>query len=290
MSDITENTNTTQTPPIQTNNFTGNTNAAQNVGHVYPLLDAVLRGDLPEVTKLVDEDETLLTQPLESDESILHIACTSTNLEVTKYFVEKGANIDLQDRHGCTPLYTAVVSKQYDNTQYLIEQGAALELADIDGKTPFYIACQRGWLDIMDLLLAKGADIECRAPAHYNFTPLNVAAYENNFATVQWLVEHGAPLRALDSFGETSMFSGCFHGNYELVRYLIEAGDDPMFTGNKNTLPVAYAEQYAKEPGKTWTVQYLKAAMEGKGHEYEPEPVDGVEFVPSREEVYDFLK
>jgi ankyrin repeat protein len=238
---------------------------------------AISAGNLNHLEELLSGDASLV-------QKALVLACQDGNIEIATYLIKKGADVDKKDSTGKSPLFVAAENGHTGIVLLLIEKGADIIFRDPDGKTPFYIATQRGHIDVMSLLLEKGADATSRAKNHYNFTPLNCATYENNFTTTKWLVETAhVPIRSLDQFQETAMFSACFHGNYEIVRYLIEKGDDPNYVGEKGILPRQYANQYAKEPGRTWTMEYLTAAMEGKGADYEPQPVNGVEFVPTVE-------
>jgi ankyrin repeat protein len=70
----------------------------------------------------------------------LHFAARYGTLEVFKYLVNKGLNINSQDINNVTPLHDAVFGIKIDVVSFLIENGANLNLKDVDGLTPYKLA------------------------------------------------------------------------------------------------------------------------------------------------------
>jgi len=75
-----------------------------------------------------------------------------------KALTEAGANLNVRDEEGYTPLIWAA---QHGNTRvadYLIAHGANLNPLDKGGYTPLMWACQEGHFSMVALLLTKGAN------------------------------------------------------------------------------------------------------------------------------------
>jgi uncharacterized protein len=74
--------------------------------------------------------------------------------------------------------------------EMLIAAGADVNLADENGDSPLSLACQQGNLDLAKLLLAKGADVQ---KARWNGeTPLLSAVNSGSLPLVELLLERGA--------------------------------------------------------------------------------------------------
>ena len=87
----------------------------------------------------------------------LHIAARSGKLEVVKYLVEKGANINAKDNHNktpWTPLHMAAVSEKWDVVKYLIEKGAGVNAEDQDLRTLLDWAVKNGKLNLVEYQVA----------------------------------------------------------------------------------------------------------------------------------------
>jgi uncharacterized protein len=137
---------------------------------------------------------------------------------------------------GATPLLRAANSHDLDATKLLLEYGAQVDLPNVNGVTPLLAAAGfgnargvlRGTYDpsaeqsvipVLDALLAAGADIDARVAdtSSHNAviarmstltnregqTVLFAAAMQNWNSVVTWLVEHGADITTVDANGKT---------------------------------------------------------------------------------------
>ena len=112
-------------------------------------------------------------------------------VEILKYLVEAGADVNIQCKHGYTALMKAV--SRYDveisHLQYLITVGADLNVADTEtGFTALMIALDRGNDSAVSLLLGKGALVNIVTPDLK--TPLSLHPGLNNLMITK-LLSHG---------------------------------------------------------------------------------------------------
>lgn len=97
-------------------------------------------------------------------ESEIASAAGSGDFYLVKLLAESGANLNVRDEEGYTPLTWAA---QHGNTRvaaYLIEHGANLNPLDRGGYTPLMWAAQEGHFSMVALLLERGANPFVRGP------------------------------------------------------------------------------------------------------------------------------
>lgn len=86
-----------------------------------------------------------------------------------------------------TPLHTALYSS-IDAVQLLLDNGADANITDACGSTPLHDAIDNGDLNVIQLLIDKGADVNTRD--NNGDTPLRYAGED----TRQLLIDNGATL------------------------------------------------------------------------------------------------
>jgi ankyrin repeat protein len=79
----------------------------------------------------------------------LHIASGKNKLEMVKYLLEIGANIDMKAKLGHTPLYSSTIFNNYDVFRYLIDNGADVNIRHSSGKTPLDVAVESCFNDMI---------------------------------------------------------------------------------------------------------------------------------------------
>ena len=74
----------------------------------------------------------------------------------------------------------------------LLKLGANLNVRNKSGDTPLHIAVEEGRIEIVEILLEAGADIQVED--HENNTPLHLAAIRGSLGIIASLVDAGASL------------------------------------------------------------------------------------------------
>ncbi len=92
--------------------------------------------------------------------------------------INGGADINMQDETGNTPLLTAIANESPILVNVLISAGADINQADRFGYTPLMSACLRGSQEVFKALLNAGADISIRNPVS-NRTVYEIAQNDN---------------------------------------------------------------------------------------------------------------
>lgn len=75
-----------------------------------------------------------------------------------EYLIERGADVNAQDKGGLIPLHNASSYGHVDIAAFLIKSGALVNATDRWAFTPLHEAAQKGRTQLCTLLLAHGAD------------------------------------------------------------------------------------------------------------------------------------
>ncbi len=126
----------------------------------YKFLEAVKDADGAKVKELLSAPGTTIidTKEFSSGETALHIVARRSDAVYTRYLLQAGANPNLRDKRGNTPLMVAVSGSAVELVGIFITAKANVDLANDSGETPLIRAVQLRSLPMVRALLAAGAD------------------------------------------------------------------------------------------------------------------------------------
>ena len=90
------------------------------------------------------------------------LVMVESSLEIARLLVNSGANVNVTDNEGSTPLHAAARSGYRDIAELLLESGASLDVRNKIQQTPLHVACGNGRLDVSRFLIDRGSDMNCR--------------------------------------------------------------------------------------------------------------------------------
>lgn len=89
----------------------------------------------------------------------LHYACSKNYPAIVKELVEQGAECNLSDRYGHTPLHRAASKGNIKIIEMLCgDFKASVDRADLEGNTPLHFACEEERVEACKVLLKYGAN------------------------------------------------------------------------------------------------------------------------------------
>jgi uncharacterized protein len=171
----------------------------------------------------------------EDGKTALMIAIDRRQPEIVKLLIEKGADLNVQDKHGNTALtFTILNIAQSNMAELLIEKGADVDLQDKDGITPL----------MKTLIFSSDEAIKKLDDLGYNRIELNpkLKANAELSASLQELakrvgiaesekiarilIEKGADLNIQDNSGRTALMLAIALNKKEIAKNLIMEGAD----------------------------------------------------------------
>jgi ankyrin repeat protein len=133
--------------------------AAQNYSDGYKLLQAVEKKDRGEFDQLIAKNHTVINaRDLTSGRTALHIAVARRDVVWLNYITSQGANPNIADSRGVTPIMLASQLGWGEGIQALIDARAHVDEPNSTGETPLISAVHRRDTQMMRILLRAGAD------------------------------------------------------------------------------------------------------------------------------------
>ena len=187
-------------------------------------------GDAVSVKTALKSSPKLLKTRNEAGETPLHYAAKYGHLDIVKFFVESGAEIDSLQRSlqtdpsrlDQTPLFVATEFGKLDVLQYLISKGADPDHRDASGVSPLYRAAQLPNAKAVAMLVQQDVSLDVRSRTNPEEATLAHVARGELLAE---LLEKGAPVRNLEELEYTALHA--HGGSAEDVRLLLEHGANP---------------------------------------------------------------
>ncbi|MHC4537535.1 MAG: ankyrin repeat domain-containing protein, partial [Planctomycetota bacterium] len=156
-------------------------------------------------SKIVPSTKQMIerVQQAKKDKSLFEAAAKG-DIDRVKALIAAGADANMKDKEGCTPLHIAAHRGHTAVVQLLSAEGASVNARhDEEGWMPLHVAAYSGHPDAVELLLAEGTDVNTRL--HTGHTSLHLAAGNGHVDVVELLLAEGANIEARDNLGTTPL-------------------------------------------------------------------------------------
>lgn len=126
----------------------------------YRFLEAVRKKEGDKVETLLGEagSTVILSRDLATGKGALHIVTERRDIAWLRYLVAKGADVNMRDDKGVTPIQLASGLGWLEGVAFLVERKADLDQSDDTGETPLINSVHRRDMAMMRVLLKGGAD------------------------------------------------------------------------------------------------------------------------------------
>ena len=178
--------------------------------------------------------------------------------DMVSLLIDAGADANIQNRYGLTPLIQSAISGNGEIISLLLDAGADANARTLQGDTALMNAAKAGSVQGVQALISAGADVEARDG--YSFqSPLMWAAAFNQAEIVSILAENGADINArsaelifsgiqqggvqgdFPNGGLTSLHHAARENGIETVNVLLALGADPNILDPQGISPLRVA-------------------------------------------------
>ena len=171
-------------------------------------IHAVRSGNLQRVKTLVKADESLVSKP-DDGTTPLHFAVRDARMEITKFLLEHGANVNAKSKRGETPIFRA---RSAQMARLLIEHGAKLDVKT-ENATAITNALRYNHRGVCKVLIESGQEIDFDSAIQLGETKL----VAQMLAKKPWLAK--PPRKPL--------YYPAGRDDLELTKLLLKHGADP---------------------------------------------------------------
>lgn len=185
-------------------------------------------------------------------DTALLMAVKQKSFLLVKMLTQTGANVNVKDRSGLTPLMLSIhLNAGYDMVKMILNAGANPNIKDAYGLTALVHEIRKSECDlrIIEALLKEGADVNIRSAS--GMTPLMYALDRTggDLQIVQLLINHGVDIHAKDNSGRNAFLYAVKTGNLTIIRRLIHIGARVNTVDNQgqNALIIAVNQRVSPE-------------------------------------------
>jgi len=143
----------------------------------------------------------------------------NNSLPAAKLLIDNGANTNLQNDTGETPLWPTVLKNYSEMARLLIEHGADVNLTNNRGITLLILAALIDNKEAVELLLENGADINHLST--FGLSPLVVTVQKNHLELAELLINRGAQINLKDAMGSTALLWSLIEERVDMLKLLI---------------------------------------------------------------------
>ena len=229
-----------------------NANAENNEGmtplQILSESDADDECDILNLAKLLLKCGAEVNRCDKANNTPLHLAMQRNRFMIAETLLEHGADANVENSGGMTPLQVLSQSHIEDErillspALLLLKLGVELNRSNSDNETSLHLATQRNRFKLAEILLENGADTnaendEGRTPLHI-LSESNANDECNVLKFAQLLLKHGAEVNKQDKANETSLHLAIQRNRFKLTDILLEHSADTNAENNEGKTPL----------------------------------------------------
>ena len=209
--------------------------------------EAVKRGDLAEVERMISQEPGLLNSRTQAGVSAVLLAIYYGNPAVADLLIDHGAPLDI---------FESAAAGRLERVKSLLAADPSLVNAyAADGFQALGLAAFLGHEEVVQFLLAQGATVNSPSNNAQRVQPLHSAVAGKHLEIAGQLLSHGAQVNACQSGGFTPLHGAAQNGQVEMLQLLLDHGADAQATSfdGKSAL------DFALENGQLQAADLLRA-------------------------------
>lgn len=192
-------------------------------------------GDFEAVKEMLEEDPGLANSRSLDGMSPVLAAMYHEHPGIAQLIIASGAELNI---------FEAAAVGRLDRVHEILDQDP--ELVDAiapDGFQPLGLACYFGHEDVAAHLLERGAAVDSASHNPMKVMPLHSAVAARSLEITRLLIEHGAPVNAVQADHITPLHAAAQNGDIAIVRLLLAAGADPNLRDAEGKTALDFARE-----------------------------------------------
>ncbi len=204
------------------------------------LYNRIIRGDARRLGELLAAHPELRETPMSFGTFPLMLAVAQQGGDCLQQLLNAGANPNRPDDNGNTALIEAVAYPdiRIEDIETLIAHGADINLPNLNGETPLMFACNSGHTDVVRMFLACGAD--ANRQDNNGMTALMYAADVDDTGPLRQLLARKARGDLFDKDGHSALAHAALNNRQEALGLLLADGDGPSVGLIQNLIDEAH--------------------------------------------------
>ena len=186
-------------------------------------------------------------------ETPLHLAIRWYRFRLAGFLLENGADTNVENKQGMTPLHILSQSDIEDDRsilyllRLLLKKGAEVNRRDKRNETPLHLAIRWVQFKLAGALLEHGADsnaVNNQRKTPFHELSQSEALFEGDILNLApLLLKHGAEVNRRDGSNEAPLHLAIQSNRFRLAKFLLENGADPNVENNKGMTPLQMLSQ-----------------------------------------------
>jgi len=189
-----------------------------------------------------------------SGAGLLHMAILFNNGSAADLLIDAGADVNMKDKSGATPLFSAVSKNNFRAFEKMLLRGGDPNAKNTNGESLLFYCIRFRNDEFVKLLVKKGSDVKFVDGSRN--TALHLAAAAGSEGICRVLISAGCPVDAKNGYEETPLFSAIHSGSPACVELLIKNGAQLTSVNISGITPI----QAAESEGRKEMVEILAAA------------------------------
>lgn len=196
---------------------------SQNENGDTPLMLSVYESDLEAVKQLLEQGADVQIEN-NSGETVLFSAANQDDMKILRAVIDTGIDLNHQENYyKQTALFTPAEVGHTAALRLLLKAGANPNIKDKGGFTPLQWAAQEKQLNAMKTLISFGADVNNKSKK--GITPLMSASIAGFYKGVELLLSAGADIYIQDKKGNTAITFSEENKHSKIVKVLQEVAN-----------------------------------------------------------------
>ncbi|XP_055957795.1 uncharacterized protein LOC126825554 isoform X2 [Patella vulgata] len=216
---------TSETVKYLVNNMKLDVNQKDNNGYTPAVFCCCSKINPVDKLMLLSSNGGELDTVVNSNRSLLHLACLGGTSEIVKYLVnDVKLNVNQKDNDGWTPAFFCCWSEinPVDKLMILLSNGGELDTVDNSNRSLLQRACQRGTTETVKYLV-NDVKLNVNQKDNDGWTPAFFCCWSeiNPVDKLMILLSNGGELDTVDNSNRSLLQRACQRGTTETVKYLV---------------------------------------------------------------------